>query len=150
MFTTCEAWSPVHKWKAGDRDVGEKRKRSWKAGNPPVPLEPQPLLTFSFTIEWTVIQQGWLKVDLLIQMAVACCTSGNPFSSPLNTAFLPCAVSLQTNHAQVPEPASALCSAEAVPSAVQTLSSDACSSVSPAFPRLNWWCERTDCTSFVS
>lgn len=69
MFTTCEAWSPVHKWEAGDRDVGEKRKRSWKAENPPVPLEPQSLRTFSFTIEWTVIQQGWLKVDIFIQMA---------------------------------------------------------------------------------
>lgn len=102
-----------------------------------MPLETQSLLTFSFTIEWTVIQQRWLKVDMFIQMAVACSTSGKPFSSPLNTAFLPCAVSLQTNHAQVPEPASVVCSAEAIPTAVQTLSSDACSSVSPAFPRLN-------------
>lgn len=62
-----------------------------------MPLETQSLLTFSFTIEWTVIQQGWLKVDMFIQMAVACSTSGKPFSSPLYTAFLPCAISLQTN-----------------------------------------------------
>lgn len=74
-----------------------------------MPLETQSLLTFSFTVELTIIQQWFPEVDKFVQMAVACSTSGKPSASPLGTFYLPCAFSLQTD--SCPDPWASFCAA---------------------------------------